>query len=57
MEKFYTCEELADVLKVNIITIYRYIRANKIKAHKFGKQFRISQDSLNEFFDNSKATQ
>lgn len=42
-EEFYTAEELAKILKVNIMTIYRYIKAGKIKAYKIGKEFRIER--------------
>ncbi len=48
---FYTAEELAEKLKLNIITIYRYIRAKKIKAYKFGKEYRIDEESFNEFIN------
>lgn len=42
-EEFYTAQELADKLRVNIMTIYRYIKAKKIKAYKIGKEFRIEK--------------
>lgn len=53
-EEFYTAEELAEKLKVNIMTIYRYIKAGKIKAYKIGKEFRIDQKELGRFLDASK---
>jgi len=31
-DEFYTAEELAEKLRVNIMTIYRYIKAGKIKG-------------------------
>ena len=34
MNKFYTARELTDTLRVNIMTIYRYIKAKKLKAYK-----------------------
>lgn len=40
---FYTVQELADKLRVNIMTIYRYIKAGKLKAYKIGKEFRIDK--------------
>lgn len=50
MEKdFYTAQELADKLRVNIMTIYRYIKAKKLKAHKIGKEFRIDKTEFNNF--------
>jgi len=50
-DQFYTAEELAEILKLNIITIYRYIRARKIKAYKFGKEYRIDRKTFNNFID------
>ena len=50
-EQFYTAEELAEILKLNIITIYRYIRAKKLKAYKFGKEYRIDKKTFNNFIN------
>jgi len=50
-EQFYTAEELAKILKLNIITIYRYIRAKKLKAYKFGKEYRIDRKTFNSFIN------
>lgn len=51
MEKreFLTAEEVAEMLKVNIMTIYRYIKAGKIKAFKLGKNFRIEKKEFDRF--------
>ncbi len=48
-KEFYLSEELATKLRVNIMTIYRYIKAGKLKAHKIGKEFRISKDEFKRF--------
>jgi len=55
MEKeFYTAEELAGKLRVNIMTIYRYIKAGKLKAYKLGKEFRIDKEEFNRFLESKK---
>ena len=46
---FYKAVELAEKLKVNVMTIYRYIKAGKLKAHKFGKEFRIEHSEFERF--------
>jgi putative molybdopterin biosynthesis protein len=46
---FYTTRELADTLKVNIMTVYRYIKKGRIKAHKIGKDFRIGHSEFERF--------
>ena len=49
--EFFTAQELADKLKVNIMTIYRYIKAGKLKAYKIGKEFRIDKEEFNKFLN------
>lgn len=55
-KEFYTAQELADKLRVNIMTIYRYIKAGKLKAHKIGKEFRIDKKEFDNFLDKSKTS-
>jgi len=51
---FYTAEELAKELRVNIMTIYRYIKAGKLKAYKLSKEFRIDKIEFQRFLDKTK---
>jgi excisionase family DNA binding protein len=46
---FYKAEELAKLLEVNIMTIYRYIKAGRLKAYKLGREFRIEKGDFNSF--------
>ena len=46
---FYTAQELANKLQVNIMTIYRYIKAKRLKAYKIGKEFRIDKAEFKAF--------
>lgn len=48
-KEFYRTEDLAKKLEVNVMTIYRYIKAKKIKAHKIGKEFRIDKVDFDSF--------
>lgn len=43
---FYTPQEVADMLKVNVRTVYNLIKANKITVYKIGKQIRISASEI-----------
>ena len=52
--EFYTAKELAETLRVNIMTIYRYIKAGKIKTYKIGKEFRIDKTEFNKFLNKVK---
>jgi excisionase family DNA binding protein len=53
-KSFYTAKELAEKLRVNIMTIYRYIKAGKLKAYKIGKEFRIDRKEFIRFLNKSK---
>ena len=53
-KEFYTAKELAEKLRVNIMTIYRYIEAGKFKAYKIGKEFRIDEKEVAIFLKNSQ---
>lgn len=53
-KEFYTTEELADKLRVNIMTIYRYIKAGRLKAHKIGKEFRIDRVEFDSFLKKTR---
>lgn len=46
---FYKAEELAEVLEVNIMTVYRYIKAGRLKAYKIGREFRIDKNEFTNF--------
>ena len=46
---FYTAQELADTLQMNVMTIYRYIKAKKLRAYKIGKEFRIDKSEFESF--------
>lgn len=51
---FYRAEDLAEKLDVNIMTIYRYIKAGKLNAYKIGKEFRIDKDEFEQFLKSVK---
>ena len=48
-KEFYKAEDLAKLLEVNIMTIYRYIKAGRLKALKIGRDFRIDKNEFNTF--------
>ena len=51
---YYTAKELAEMLSVNIMTIYRYIKAKRLKAFKIGKEFRIERSEFEQFINKAK---
>lgn len=48
-EQYYTIEEVAEMLKVVYLTVYRWIQDGKLKAYKAGKQYRINKTDLDRF--------
>ena len=54
IKEFYLVEELAERLRISKMTIYRYIKAGKLSAHKIGKEFRIDKHEFNSFLDKVK---
>jgi len=53
-KEFYKAEELAELLQVNIMTIYRYIQAGRLDAYKIGKEFRIDNGAWEKFLKDCK---
>lgn len=53
-KEFYKAEDLAEKLQVNIMTIYRYIKAGRLKAYKIGKEFRIDKIEFQRFLNSVK---
>jgi len=52
--EFLTVKEVAEILKVTKMTIYRYIKAGKITAYKIGKDFGIEKAEFGKFLENIK---
>ena len=50
-DKYYTLQEVADILKVSRQTIYNYVTAKKLRAYKLGggREYRVSAEDLREF--------
>lgn len=48
-EKYYSIEEVAVMLKVAYLTVYRWVQAKKLRALKAGKQYRIKKADLDNY--------
>ncbi len=53
-KEFYKAEDLAELLEVNIMTIYRYIKAGRLNAYKIGKEYRIDKSEFSKFLNSVK---
>lgn len=49
MEEFLTTEEVSKILKVNIITVRRWIHKGILPASKFEKEFRVTETDFEKF--------
>lgn len=54
--KFYTIDQVAEILDIHHKTVRKFIKEGRLKANKFGKQWRISQIDLDSFTKDKKST-
>ncbi len=52
-KNYYTVKELADIMSLSRITIFKRIKAGKIKAEKIGRNYIIYKNDLKEMFSNN----
>ena len=48
-DQYYSIEEVAKILKVVYLTVYRWVRSGRLIAFKAGKQYRIKKEDLEIF--------
>ena len=53
---FYTTKEVADILKVSSVTIFKRIKNGKINAEKIGRNYLIPRSELARFGINTEKT-
>jgi excisionase family DNA binding protein len=51
MENYYTPKEVSEKLKLNIRTVYKWIREEKLKAVKLGDVWRIPESEINRLLN------
>lgn len=51
-EQYYSIEEVAKMLKVAYLTVYRWIQSGKLLTHRAGKQYRVKKEILDDFITN-----
>jgi len=47
--EFYLTEEVAEMLRVSTMTVYRAIKAGRLTAYKFGRDWRIRKEDLEAY--------
>lgn len=53
-EHYYSINEVAKMLKVAYLTVYRWIQSKRLTALKAGKQYRIKKTELDKFLKRNK---
>lgn len=52
--KYYTVKEVAELLQVTDRTVNSYCKEGIIKAHKLRRSYRIEEQDLNEYLNQTK---
>ncbi len=52
MRKYYTAQDVADTMSVNVETIRRAIKSGHLKAARIGNTYRISERDIHRFYWN-----
>ena len=56
LEKYYTCEEVAERYGVKVATVWDWIKSKKLAAIDLGRAYRIKESDLTEFEQSNKTT-
>ena len=51
MEKYFTTEQVANILQVHPFTILKFIKSGKLKGIKLGRVYRIKESDVQEFLE------
>lgn len=53
-DKYYSLKEVAKLLKVSYLTVYRWVQAGKLPSYKIEKQYRINKSDFDIFMQSYK---
>lgn len=51
--KFLTVAEVAAVMRVSKMTVYRLVHSGELPAVRVGRSFRVPEDAVNEYLQRS----
>jgi excisionase family DNA binding protein len=55
-EKFFTTEQVANILQVHPFTILKFIKQGRLKGIKLGRVYRIKESDMKDFLEESAAS-
>jgi len=47
--RFLTVAEVADIMRVSSMTVYRLIKAGDLRAARVGKSYRVTEDDVDRY--------
>jgi len=47
--RFLTVAEVADIMRVSTMTVYRLIKAGELRAVRVGKSYRLAEDDVDRY--------
>ncbi|GGM04127.1 excisionase [Nakamurella endophytica] len=47
--KFLTVAEVAAVMRVSRMTVYRLVHSGELPAHRFGRSFRVPERAVHDY--------
>jgi len=47
--RFLTVAEVADIMRVSTMTVYRLIKAVELRAVRVGKSYRLAEDDVDRY--------
>lgn len=51
--RFLTVQEVADLMRVSSMTVYRLIKSGDLRAVRVGRSFRVREDDVNAYLETS----
>jgi len=54
LDKFYTCEQVAERYGVKVTTVWDWVREQKLPAISIGRSYRIREKDLLDFEQNNR---
>lgn len=51
--KFLTVAEVAEIMRVSKMTVYRLVHSGELPAVRVGRSFRVNEKAVNEYLDSS----
>ena len=51
MEKLYTAQQVADITKQHINTVWKHLKEGKLKSYRVTRVYKISEKHLKEYME------